>query len=67
MPNNTITVTVPHAGSLEDLALALAEGEHSLGRDVTLAGYALIQWPGLDCPWFQPHPQHCGSLASEGK
>jgi hypothetical protein len=51
--------------SLEDLAYALAEGEHDLGDDVTAAGYALIQWPGADCPWFVPHPQHLGAdLAS---
>lgn len=44
------------ATSLEDLAWALAEGEHDLGDEATAAGSALIQWPGSDCPWFHPGP-----------
>lgn len=41
---------------LEDLAIALAEGEHALGEDATAAGGALTMWPGTDCPWFVPGP-----------
>lgn len=44
------------ATSLEDLAWALAEGEHDLGDEAVAAGNALIQWPGADCPWFHPGP-----------
>lgn len=46
----------PTADSLEDLAQALAEGEHDLGKEATAVGYALMMWPGRDCPWFNPGP-----------
>lgn len=51
--------------SLEDLALALAEGEHEYGDDVTAAGAMLIGWTGADCPWFVAGPTPCGSLGIE--
>ena len=35
------------AESLESLCQALAEGEHDLGIEHTLAGYAVIAWPDL--------------------
>lgn len=44
------------ASSLEDLAWALAEGDHDLGAEATAAGNDLLQWPGTDCPWFNPGP-----------
>lgn len=49
-----LTFHFPTRSSIEDLATALAEGEHDLGTDATAAGYALIAWPGPDCPWFIP-------------
>jgi hypothetical protein len=33
--------------SLEDLAQALAEGEHAYGHEFTMAGYSLIMWPSV--------------------
>ena len=51
-----MNISVPTAQSLEDIAQALAEGEHDLGAEATRAGYALIMWPGQDCPWFVPGP-----------
>lgn len=47
---NTITITVTTAAgyTFEDVCVALAEGEHTLGEDATSAGYSLIQWPGND-------------------
>lgn len=39
-----IRIFFPYS-SLQDLCQALAEGDHTLGREATLAGYALIQWP----------------------
>ena len=44
------------SSSLEDLAWALAEGEHNLGDAVTAIGNSVVQWPGQDCPWFVPGP-----------
>lgn len=44
--NNTLSIEFP-AASLEELCQALAEGEHDLGIDYTLAGYAVIAWPDL--------------------
>lgn len=55
--NNALTIQFP-APSLEDLATALAEGEHDLGVEFTAAGYSLIMWPGRDCPWFVAGPSH---------
>lgn len=52
-----MTLHFPTTRSLEDVAQALAEGEHDLGDDATTAGYMLAcAWAGPDCPWFQPHP-----------
>lgn len=51
--------------SLENIAWALAEGEHelgSLGSEATQAGGALVGWPGADCPWFVAGPSPCGEL-----
>lgn len=48
------------ASSLEDLAVALAEGEHGLGDEFTAAGAAVIGWTGNDCPWFVPGPAAAG-------
>lgn len=58
----TITIHLAPDQSLEDAMRALAEGEHDLGDDATLAGAALTQWVGRDCPWFVPHPSPCGAL-----
>lgn len=46
-----VEIKFPTTTSLEEVAQALAEGEHELGEDYTHAGYALIMWPGNDCPW----------------
>lgn len=52
------TIQYP-ASSLEDLCEALAEG--ATGDDTEgEAGYAVIQWPGADCPWFLPRPYAAG-------
>lgn len=48
--------------SIADVAIILAEGEHSLGSDATAAGSALVGWAGNDCPWFVPHPEHLGGI-----
>jgi hypothetical protein len=52
-----LTFHFPTADSLEDIAQALAEGDHDLGEDATAAGYALIAWPDTDCPWFVAGPR----------
>ena len=51
-----LTFHFPTTRSLEEIAQALAEGDHDLGETATAAGYALIAWPGTDCPWFIPGP-----------
>jgi len=51
-----ITLHFPTTNSLEDLAHALAEGEHALGAEATSAGYSIVMWAGSDCPWFHPGP-----------
>jgi hypothetical protein len=57
---NTTEIHVAAKKSLEDLAVALAEGEHELGDDATAAGASLAAWPGADCPWFVPGPRADG-------
>lgn len=52
-----LTLQAPEYGLLHVLCEALAEGEHELGDEVTQAAYAVIQWAGADCPWFQPRPE----------
>lgn len=60
---NTTTINANTAPgyTFEDVCQALAEGEHDMGDDATQAAGALLQWPGSDCPWFVPHPEHIGS------
>jgi hypothetical protein len=60
-----IEIHVATKDALEDLALALAEGEHDLGEDATAAGGALITWPGADCPWFVPGPSAGGFTVAD--
>ncbi len=50
-----ITITLPWQVSLEFACEVLAEGEHILPQAATVAGYAVIQWPGPDCPWSDRH------------
>lgn len=57
---NTTEIHVATKNALEDLAMALAEGEHDLGADATGAGAALVGWTGVDCPWFVPGPSAGG-------
>ncbi len=57
-----MTIHVTTNDSLEDVAQTLAEGEHALGDEATLAGSLLLGWTGSDCPWFVPHPEHLGGL-----
>jgi hypothetical protein len=59
IPNAT-EIHIATKRGLEDVAQALAEGEHDLGEDATAAGAALIEWPGADCPWFVPGPRADG-------
>ena len=53
-------ISIKTTDTLEDLAMALAEGEHALGDDATRAGAALAGWTGSDCPWFCPGPSVAG-------
>lgn len=53
---NTTEIHVATKDGLEDIAQVLAEGEHDLGEDATVAGAALVAWPSADCPWFVPGP-----------
>ena len=53
---NTTEIHIASKSCLEEIAQALAEGEHDLGEDATAAGGALTAWPGADCPWFVPGP-----------
>lgn len=64
MTNNITNITVgTHPGyTFQNVCEALAEGEHNLGDDATAAGAAIIEWPGSDCPWFVPHPEHIGGI-----
>lgn len=57
---NTTEIHVATKDALEDLAIALAEGEHGLGDAATAAGAALVGWTGTDCPWFVPGPRADG-------
>jgi hypothetical protein len=57
---NTTEIHVATKDGLEDIALALAEGAHDLGDAATIAGAALIAWPGADCPWFISSPSAGG-------
>lgn len=51
-----LTLHFQTSDSLSDVATALAEGDHALGAEATAAGYAVVSWPGVDCPWFTPGP-----------
>lgn len=55
-------IEIKTTDSLENVAQALAEGEHELGDEATLAASQLIGWTGNDCPWFVPHPEHLGDV-----
>lgn len=57
---NTTEIYIATKDALEELAIALAEGEHDLGADATTAGGALVGWTGVDCPWFVPGPSAGG-------
>lgn len=57
--HTTLRIYFPFS-SLEDLAQALAEGDHTLGEEATQAAGSFMQWPGKDCPWFNPGPVGLG-------
>jgi|HubBroStandDraft_6_1064221.scaffolds.fasta_scaffold767035_3 hypothetical protein len=54
------TIQIKTTDKLENVAQALAEGEHVLGDVATRAGADLVQWAGSDCPWFTPGPRAAG-------
>ncbi len=60
-----LTLNFKTTETLENLAQALAEGEHELGRDATMAGSALLGWIGVECPWFVASPTAGGESVVE--
>jgi len=60
-----LTLHFPIVSSLEEIAQALAEGDHDLGVTATAAGYTLIAWPGKDCPWFVAGPRAEGVTVAD--